>query len=222
MPTSLDLPEVLAPLWRDRVLPILRYPDGGPVGDALRVLHATGVSVAEVTSDTPGAVDAIAAATADGMVAGMGTTISAGQVRDCAAAGGRFVVSPGLDPEVVRAALDAGLVPVPGVATATEVQAARRAGANVLKLFPCGALGVPYLNALRGPFRSVPFLPTGGIGMDDIGAFLRAGAVAVGLSSVLVGHGAPVTDEERDALRARTLQALEAARDAAVPAASPA
>ena len=165
---------------------------------ALAALRRGGLPLAEITTDTPGAFDAIERAAAAGHVIGAGTVTTAAQVHDCARAGGAFVVSPGLVPEMVRAALDLGLEPIPGIATATEIIAAQRAGARMMKLFPAGALGVDYLTALRGPFPDVEFVPTSVTRLTDVPALLRAGAVAVGLGTALVGREPPQTDAAAD------------------------
>jgi Entner-Doudoroff aldolase len=134
------------------------------------------------------------------------------QVRRLADVGASFVVSPGLDEVVVEAALACGLVPVPGVATGSEVLAARRAGADLFKLFPAGGLGLPYFSQLLGPFRTEQFVPTGGIGLDDVSSWLEAGAHAVALGAALAGRQAPAGAAEVDALRTRAVSALAHAR----------
>jgi 2-dehydro-3-deoxyphosphogluconate aldolase/(4S)-4-hydroxy-2-oxoglutarate aldolase len=200
-------------LGRDRIMAIIRYRDGGDVPGAIEGLAHGGVRVVEVTVGTPGAWAAIEQAAArPGLVVGAGTVTEVEQVRRLAALGGRFVVSPGFDPEVVKTALDCGLEALPGVATGTEILAARRAGAQFFKLFPAGALGARYLAELRGPF-----VPTGGISIARVGDWLRSGAFAVALGSELAGRTAPATQEEIEAMaeRARTALSLALAVGAA-------
>lgn len=204
--------DVRSVLHRERLLAILRYHAGGDLDRVLAALRRGGVRVAEITTDTPGALDAVSRAAGQGHLMGLGTVTSVAQVRDCLAAGGSFVVSPGLDADVVRAALDAGLEPVPGVTTATEVLAALRAGARLLKLFPAGPLGADYLSALRGPFSNVEFVTTGGIGTADVVPLLRAGAVAVGLGSALVGGQPPADDAAADALARQAADVVASVR----------
>lgn len=200
-------------LGRDRVMGVARYRDGGDVHAAVAALVEGGLSVLEVTVDTPGAYETIAAyAAGPGLHIGAGTVTSVAEVHRVADAGASFVVSPGFDADVVTAAHEAGLATLPGVATATEVQAARRAGVKLFKLFPAGALGRAYLAQLRGPFGRAAFVPTGGVGIDDIPAWLGAGAFAVALGSDLAGREAPNSDKERAALTSRARRALERAR----------
>jgi 2-dehydro-3-deoxyphosphogluconate aldolase/(4S)-4-hydroxy-2-oxoglutarate aldolase len=200
-------------LGRDRLMAIVRYRDGGDVPGAIDALARGGLRVMEVTVDTPGAWDAIEAAAArTGLIVGAGTVTEPHQVERLAALGGRFVVSPGFDPGVVRAALDLGLEALPGVATGTEVLAARRAGAQFFKLFPAGALGARYLAELRGPFGRESFVPTGGIKAAELGDWLRAGAFAVALGGELAGRTAPSGEDETEAIAQRTRTALDLAR----------
>lgn len=205
--------ELRTALAQDRVMAILRYRDGGDVRAAIEGLTRGGIRVLEVTVDTPGGWEAIAAvADQPGLVVGAGTVTEVEQVRRLADLRGRFIVSPGFDATVVEAALEHGLEVLPGIATATEVLAARRAGAQFFKLFPAGALGVPYLQQLRGPFSREAFLPTGGIGIGDIAGWLAAGAFAVALGSDLAGRTPPGSAEDTERLTVRARTALAHAR----------
>jgi 2-dehydro-3-deoxyphosphogluconate aldolase/(4S)-4-hydroxy-2-oxoglutarate aldolase len=202
--------ELRAALASDRVMAILRYRSGGDVRAAVEGLASGGVHVVEVTTDTPGAWDADLRVP-DGVLLGAGTVTSVDQVRRVAHRGARFVVSPGFDADVVAAAHDRGMAVLPGVATGTEVLAARRAGVEFFKLFPAGALGIDYLAQLRGPFGALDFVPTGGIAVEEVGAWLRAGAFAVALGSSLAGRCAPDGPADVAALTARASKALRGA-----------
>lgn len=200
-------------LGRDRLMAIVRYRAGGDVSGAIEGLARGGLRVMEVTIDTPGAWEAIEAAAArPGLIVGAGTVTEPDQVERLAALGGRFVVSPGFDADVVKAALDRGLEALPGVATGTEVLAARRAGAQFFKLFPAGSLGARYLAELRGPFGRESFVPTGGIKTAELGDWLRAGAFGVALGGELAGRTAPAGEDEIEAMARRTRAALDVVR----------
>ena len=186
------------------LLGIVRFHAGGDVSGAVDALVRGGIDLVEVTLDTPGALEAIERA---GGAVGAGTVVTAEQVRSAAAAGARFVVSPGFVPEVVETALDLGVEPVPGVFTATEILAAQAAGAGVLKLFPVSVGGPRYVRALRGPFPEVPFVVTGGVKPEDVGSYFEAGATVVALGSELVGRAAPTSDAELDTIAARAAAA---------------
>jgi 2-dehydro-3-deoxyphosphogluconate aldolase/(4S)-4-hydroxy-2-oxoglutarate aldolase len=190
-------------LERGRVLGIIRYRSTGDVRATIDALLDAGIPLVEVTIDTPGALKVVAKAAGDGVAIGVGTVLSAEQARACADAGARFVVAPSFAAETVTAALEMGIEPIPGVFTPTELLAARRAGAEAVKIFPAQPAGGPSLiRALRGPFPDVPLLPTGGIEPHDVAAFLDAGATCVGLGATLVGS-APPAGAEVDAIRDR-------------------
>lgn len=180
-------------LERARVLAILRRPDiADVVLDLLEQLYEAGVRAIEVTLDQPDAPAAfrrlVEHAPADTVV-GAGTVLTTAQVDMVADAGAAFAVCPHLDPGLIQRGVARGLPVIPGVATATEIATARAAGAEVLKLFPAGPLGIPYLKALLGPFRDAAFVPTGGIAVEEVPAWIDAGAICVGLGGALVGSG---------------------------------
>jgi 2-dehydro-3-deoxyphosphogluconate aldolase / (4S)-4-hydroxy-2-oxoglutarate aldolase len=171
-------------------------------------LADAGLAVMEVTLDDPAALAALRAL-ADALPAhvmvGAGTVRRPEQVAQAAEAGARFCLSPHCDPAIVEATLDAGLEPVPGAGSATEVARALDAGARIVKLFPAGPLGIAFMQALLGPFRGVDFLPTGGIRHDGVTDWLDAGAAAVGLGSDLVPALPEAADLEAIAARARVV-----------------
>jgi 2-dehydro-3-deoxyphosphogluconate aldolase/(4S)-4-hydroxy-2-oxoglutarate aldolase len=206
--------ELRTALGRDRVMAILRYRDGGDLQRAVDAVVDGGIRVLEITVDTPGALAAISANTGrDGVLIGAGTVTTAEQVDRVADAGARFVVSPGFAADVEAAAQRRGLGSLPGVATATEVIAAARAGVELLKLFPASGLGHDYLRQIRGPFGGEAFVPTGGVGVEDIPAWLSDGAFAVALGSSLAGRQAPTDAEGAAALTRRAARAIELARE---------
>lgn len=200
------------------LLGIVRFHKGGDIWGTLTALSQGGIELVEVTIDTPGALAAVERAAREGMTVGVGTVVSPEQVRASAAAGAGFVVSPGLVPEVVETAHELGLEAVPGVFTATEIIVATAAGARVMKLFPASCGGPPYLRALRGPFPETALVPTGGVRVDEIQAYLAAGASVIALGSELVGREAPQSDAELDRITAKAARATAAVRNGAVSA----
>ncbi|MDX1650642.1 MAG: DUF1805 domain-containing protein, partial [Myxococcota bacterium] len=144
-------------------------------------------------------------------VVGAGTVLEAAQVKAVAEAGGRFVISPVFDPEVVDAAHGHGLLAVPGAATPTEILAAWRHGAHLVKVFPAAALGGPaFLRALRGPLPEVPLVPTSGPTSRDLAEWFAAGANLVGIGAEVCAPGRGPAEVEAAARRVRA--ALDAAR----------
>ena len=167
---------------------------------ALEVVGALiegGVLGIEITFTTPEAVRVIRDLDeeyGDSILLGAGTMTTNEQVERAAEAGASFLVSPGSDPKLLPAMLGTGLLVLPGVLTPSEVMLARRLGAQAVKLFPGSSGGTSYLKALRGPFPDVPFVPTGGVSLENINDWFAVGAFAVGAGGAL----APSSIEGRD------------------------
>lgn len=183
-PDPLPANEVLTAIGDGRLVPAIVIPDARAARPLAEALVAGGLRCAEVTFRTEAAEAALAAMAADPrLLVGAGTVVSPDQVDRAVAAGARFVVSPGFSPAVVRRCRDLGVLALPGVATATEIQAAGEEGLTVLKFFPAGSLGGPaMLKALSAPFPGVRFVPTGGITAATLPDYL-------GLPSVLAVGG---------------------------------
>ena len=160
------------------ILPVIAIPSveaAVPLADAL---VAGGVRAIEVTLRNPWALEAIAAIRVahPDMAIGAGTVLAESQVAAAQAAGADFLVSPGFDPEIVRAAQEVGLPIVPGVVNPSQVTAAVKMGLKVLKFFPAEQSGgLSALTLLHGPFPDVTFVPTGGLTLANIGAYLATG-----------------------------------------------
>lgn len=156
--------------------------------ETCEALVAAGVGAVEITLDSPGALATIEqlARRFEGRAhVGAGTVLDAEAARQAVQAGASFIVAPGLDEATVRAAQQSGTPVLPGVFTATEALKARRLGCPAVKLFPAGPVGPGYVKALRGPIADMAIVPTGGIGLADVRAYLDAGAHAVGLGGAL-------------------------------------
>lgn len=194
-----------------RTLAIIRYTGGGDVLGVVRTVVDGGLGAVEVTTNTPGWRHVVHAAVEQHPHAtvGVGTVTDAEQVRVASDLGARFVVSPGFDAAVVGRAHALGLEALPGVTTPTEVLAARAAGVRLFKLFPAGALGLPYLEQLRGPFPEADFVVTGGIGLDDAAEWRARGASIVSLGSALTGSSVPDGPDGWSALRQRIATASD-------------
>jgi len=173
-----------------RVIPILRLRNHLRVLDVAKALFDSGLDLMEVTLDHPQAVESLAKlanALRTSVLLGAGTVRVVEQVAIAKEAGAQFLVSPGLDREVVAAAREQGMLLLPGVLTPTELERAQELGVDLVKLFPAGAFGPSYLSALRGPYATARFVPTGGITLPTARSWLNAGATAIGVGSELVG-----------------------------------
>jgi 2-dehydro-3-deoxyphosphogluconate aldolase/(4S)-4-hydroxy-2-oxoglutarate aldolase len=162
------------------------------VDDMLRIstaLLAGSVSVVEVTLNTPSVLEALPKLRkhfGDELLIGAGTVRTVDGVQQAFDAGAQFLVSPNYDAASTSLSQSKNLLHLPGVFTATEAQTAFAGDCRMLKLFPMEVAGPSYLKALRAPLDDIDFVPTGGISVENIADYAKAGAVAVGLGSKLV------------------------------------
>lgn len=215
MTTPAPLDPATAAVIASGVVAVLRAPTADRFAAVTEVLVEEGITAIEVTLTSTRALAALATLAGtvpDHVVVGAGTVLDADAARACVDAGARFLVAPCLVPDVGAVGAAAGVPTYPGALTPTEVLTASRGGAPVVKLFPASAVRPTYLKDLSGPLPGVRIMPTGGIGLDDIGAWLAAGAVAVGLGGPLLGDAAAGGDLA--ALRERARRAVDAARAA--------
>lgn len=192
-----------------RIMPVLTVPSAATAGPLADALTAGGARCAEVTFRTPDAEQVLKTMAAHGgLTVGAGTVLNPEQAERAVAAGARFVVSPGFDEDVIATCRELGVPVVPGIATATELMRALKAGLDTVKLFPAEALGgLPTLRALAAPFPQARFVPTGGIDAARLPAYLTHPAVlAVGGSwMATTGH---LERGEYDQIRRLTAQAV--------------
>ncbi|HSL73699.1 MAG TPA: bifunctional 4-hydroxy-2-oxoglutarate aldolase/2-dehydro-3-deoxy-phosphogluconate aldolase [Ilumatobacteraceae bacterium] len=205
-------------LGRERVIAILRAESVLDPESLARTLLDAGVATIEVTATTPDHLRVIEVMSAvEGVVVGVGTVLTAAQVHDARAAGARFVVTPVRVPEVERSCADLAVPLITGAMTPTEVHAAA-AMAAVVKIFPARSLGPSYVADLLGPFPHLALAPSGGIGPDEVDPYLRAGALAVGLGSIVPARAAASGDHEViHELAGRARASARAADDAGRP-----
>lgn len=172
---------------RSRVIAILRGDFTGYFKAIAQALARAGVTAMEVTLNSPGALSGMRemkAELGEGFLVGAGTVMNQSQAFEAVSAGAQFIVAPNTNPRVVEFCVERDICVVPGAYTATEVMHAVEMGAHLIKLFPA-ELG--YFKAIRAPLNHVPFVTTGGITLDNAADYIRAGAVAVGMGSQLIG-----------------------------------
>ena len=180
---------------RDRILeigivPVVRASSAAEACLAADAVCHGGIPIVEITMTVPGAVEVIRELVkkcgADVLV-GAGTILNARMAQDCLDAGAQFLVSPGLNRPTVDLAVREKKLIIAGALTPTEVMAAWEAGADFVKVFPCGQVGgAKYIKALKGPFPQIPFVPTGGVNLNTAAEFIEAGSVALGIGGELV------------------------------------
>jgi 2-dehydro-3-deoxyphosphogluconate aldolase / (4S)-4-hydroxy-2-oxoglutarate aldolase len=199
--------ETTASITASGVVAVLRAPSADGFAAVADVLVEAGITAIEVTLTSRGAVDALAGLRRQlpaAAVVGAGTVLTADEAKAAVDAGAEFLVSPVFDPELG----DFGVPFYPGGLTPTEIFQAARRGAPMVKLFPAATVGPRYLKDLHGPLPGVRIMPTGGIDLDDVAAWLTAGAAAVGLGGPLIGDAA--TGGSLQALAGRARRAADA------------
>lgn len=181
--------EVCSHLVGQRVIPVLRLGSAAQTERAVGCLREAGFTTFEITLTTPGAVELIAVLRARygaGAVVGAGTVLELDAARRCLDAGAEFLVSPCIVPGLAALAHQAGRAALIGGFTPTEVLAAHREGADIVKVFPASIGGPAHLGALHAVFPHVLLCPTGGVGLDNIKGYLAAGAALVGVGNNIV------------------------------------
>jgi 2-dehydro-3-deoxyphosphogluconate aldolase/(4S)-4-hydroxy-2-oxoglutarate aldolase len=207
--------EFLEKLQAVRVVPVIVIKELGHAVPLAEALVEGGLDILEVTLRSPVALAAIRAISAHvpGAVVGAGTVVNAGQFREAAEAGARFVVSPGLTEEVAHSSRSHMVPILPGVATASDIMRGLGLGLSTFKFFPAETSGgAPALKALAGPFSQVSFCPTGGISPVNIGAYLSLpNVIAVGGSWMVPSDLGAADAFTRAAALARDARKLAAA-----------
>ncbi len=182
--------EILAFISGVGLVPIVRTSSAESAVRVVEALYEGGIRAAEITMTVPGAVGALercAQQFGSRLVLGAGTVLDPETARICMLSGAEFFVTPSLRPSTIEMAKRYSKVICPGALTPTEVLAAWEAGADAVKIFPCGNVGgAKYIKALRGPFPHIEMIPTGGVNLETIGDFLKAGACAAGVGGELV------------------------------------
>lgn len=171
---------------------------GVPAKDMVAVAEALlegGVSMMEITFDqtskegireTLNSISVLRERMYERMALGAGTVLSPQQVSDAHACGATFVISPNTDVAVIEKTKKLNMLSMPGALTPSEIALAFSAGGDVVKLFPAGLWGAEYLKAVRAPLAHIPLAVVGGVTPENIGTFLKAGAVGAGIGGNLV------------------------------------
>ena len=171
------------------IVAILRAPSGELLADVAEALYESGIDVIEVTFTVPGILEIlnqVQKRLGDKVLLGAGSVLDTETARSALLAGAEYIVSPTVNPGVIQMCQRYGKLVMPGAFTPTEVLTAWEAGADIVKVFPADVGGPAYLNALHGPLPQVRLMPTGGVNLETLESFVKAGACAVGLGTALV------------------------------------
>ncbi len=208
------------PDWPDLNVPplvgILRGFDTGTAVRAVEAVRRGGLGLVEVTMNSPEAVATLAALrrTAGGEVQiGAGTVCTVTQLEQALEAGATFIVTPVVVPEVIEGCRQRGVPVIPGAFTPTEIYQAWTLGATMVKVFPAEVLGPAFVRAVKAPLPQIRLMPTGGVTVETLGEFARAGADAFGVGGPLFAPEL-IQGEDWQGLEARARAFVEAYREA--------
>ena len=193
------------------LVPVVRASSADEAKQAIDAIKAGGVDVLEITMTVPGAVkviEKVADKYGSDVLVGAGTVLDPETARACLLAGAQFIVSPALNLDTIAICQRYSAPVMPGVLTPTEVITAWSAGADLVKVFPCGSVGgASYVKNLKGPFPQIKIIPTGGVSLTTAADFIKAGASALGVGTDLVdvkaireGNPQVVTDRAKQFL----------------------
>lgn len=177
-----------------KVLAIVRGTYGEDLRKLSHALYQGGVRLMEVTFDqgdpdcvrkTTGAISMLRKDFGGELLAGAGTVLSAAQAEEAFQAGAEFILSPNTDPEVIRKTKELGMVSIPGAMTSTEIVRAYQCGADFVKIFPAGTLGIRYLKDILAPLNFIRLIATAGITEENFAEFLDVGCAGAGISGRL-------------------------------------
>lgn len=209
--------EVLNRMASEGLIPVIRVASAKEAIDVADAIKEGGVTLIEITMSVPGAIDTIkdlAQKYKDEIIMGAGTILDPETGRAALLAGAQFIVSPTLNLDLISLAHRYSAVVVPGAMTPTEILAAWNAGADMVKVFPAAQLGGPeYIKALRGPLPQILLVPTGGVNLQNAGAFIKAGAAALGVGGELVDKKA-VKEKKFNVITENTRAYLKAIKEA--------
>jgi 2-dehydro-3-deoxyphosphogluconate aldolase/(4S)-4-hydroxy-2-oxoglutarate aldolase len=209
--------QVLDRMVREGLIPVVRVSASQEAMDVADALKAAGVSLIEITMTVQGAMGVIKALSrkfGEEVVIGAGTVLDAETGKEALLSGARFLVSPSLNLDLIHLARQAGAVVIPGALTPTEIVTAWNTHADMVKVFPVGQVGGPeYIKALKGPLPQIPLVPTGGVNIHNAGAFIRAGAAALGVGGELVDKKA-VAQKNFGLIKENAMAFLKAIREA--------
>lgn len=204
-------PAPSAILRRTRAVAVLRANHASDYAPVIEALERGGVLSIELTLSTPGVWDELPRLRdrfGDGLEIGVGTVTEATEAETALDLGAAYIVTPVTDPAVIAACVRRGVPVYPGGLTPTELHAGWKHGATAVKIFPASTVGAGYVSQLRGPFPDIQVIPSGGVNIEDVPDWIRAGALAVSLGGPLLGDAFKGGDLQDLTARARRVRDL--------------
>ncbi len=209
--------DVFNRMLQEGLIPVIRVSTAQEAIDVAEAIKQGGCTCIEITMTVQSAIDVIKELTQrykDEIIMGAGTVLDPETGRAALLAGAQFIVSPILNIDLIRLAHRYSVVVIPGTMTPTEILTAWNAGADMVKVFPAAQLGGPeYIKAIRGPLPQTLLIPTGGVNLQNAGAFIKAGAAALGVGGELVDKKA-IQEKKFHIITETTRSFLKAIREA--------
>jgi 2-dehydro-3-deoxyphosphogluconate aldolase / (4S)-4-hydroxy-2-oxoglutarate aldolase len=182
--------ELTSELYRRRLVAVIRSKTADAALDLAGAAAEAGIQFTEITFSVPGALDVIKElAVRKDLRVGAGTVLAPQQAERAIVAGAQFVVAPSLETDLIRICHAANVACFPGAATPTEIIAAHRARADLVKIFPADQVGGPYfIRQMQGPFPEVRFMVSGGVSLKNIAEYVEIGVTGICLGSAYLGE----------------------------------
>lgn len=212
-----DKMDLLQQIKENGIVAVIRGANPENILPIAKALYAGGVKTLEITVETPKVLTLIEEVTSklgDDVIVGAGTVLDSETARAAIMAGAKFIFSPIIDEETIKLTKRYGVISIPGALTPTEILRAYESGADIIKVFPANAFGPGYLKAIHGPLPQIPLMPTGGIDLDNVGEYMKAGAVAVGVGSTLVNTKGVIDQQALTKITEKSLKFIEEVRKA--------
>jgi 2-dehydro-3-deoxyphosphogluconate aldolase/(4S)-4-hydroxy-2-oxoglutarate aldolase len=210
-PGTASRPAPSALLRETRTVAVLRARHASDYAPVIEALQRGGVLSIELTLSTPGVWEELPLLRerfGDSLEIGVGTVTEAAEAETALDLGAAYIVTPVTDPAIITACVSRDVPVYPGGLTPTELHAGWKLGATAVKIFPASTVGASYVSQLRGPFPDIEVIPSGGVNIEDVPAWIRAGALAVSLGGPLLGDAFKGGDLQDLTARARRVREL--------------
>lgn len=202
----------LSQILQTKIVAIIRGANPKDVLQITNALNKGGIKALEITINSPKAlsvIEEVAGQVGQDMLVGAGTVLDAETARAAISAGAKFIISPVVDIETIKMTKRYGIVSIPGAYTPTEIVTAYTNGGDIIKVFPASS-GAEYIKAIRGPLAHIPLMPTGGVTLENINEYQKAGAVAFGIGSALVDTKNEITEDYLQQLTDKAYKYIQA------------
>ncbi|WP_223594441.1 bifunctional 4-hydroxy-2-oxoglutarate aldolase/2-dehydro-3-deoxy-phosphogluconate aldolase [Neobacillus bataviensis] len=203
---------ILSGILENKIIAIIRGSKPERVLSIANALYEGGIKVLEITMNSPKAlhvIEEVSGELGDKVLVGAGTVLDKETARAALLAGAKFILSPTVDIETIKITKRYGAVSIPGAFSPTEILQAYENGGDIIKVFPASTMGPGFINDIHGPLPQIPLLPTGGVDLTNIRAYIKAGAAGVGLGSALINLKEDVNESSLQQLTIKARRFVE-------------